>query len=447
MENQRVDIEQQNPGGEKKEFLQRLMVAKCDKGSMDYQYLNQPKDHGVYFRDLDHSLLNALDHKGEEHILQFGRCTAESNPKNIVGDVLSDVIPIFKLAGMAKHAMGCDGCKCVPKTLKVWDKTNEGNCLDGADGILNTSTIQCFYGGTITITKETDKDGQQDAEGESEDAKKSLEEHMPSAVADSISDMNAEGQSQGLGAEGGAGSSGTGSSAAGSGAFGSGTLDSSGGASGGGKSYDMNADALQADTADWYENAQDFSQNYGVSPVLMNQNYAMNMCQSIAPEALNSYGCISDVGMLQNFCMGGNSLAVLGASCAATFNLLHTLGMDTSLGDIIYGAEKQQTIKGFMDQGPVAVSMLSANKFLKKKGCQTKMMSLGSLQKKKSQLDDSVMMLGTSRKGMTSFCTMTSERNGNLTCREDVSLDMDAVLKSAPTDTTMVLAVKKRKKK
>lgn len=117
-----------------KEFVQRLMVAKCDKGTLKYQYLNLPKDHGVYFQDLDHPLMNANDHKADRHILQFGRCTAETNPKNVAGKVLSATVPLFNILDKAKSAMGCDGCKCSPKTLKVWEETNEGNCLDGEIG-------------------------------------------------------------------------------------------------------------------------------------------------------------------------------------------------------------------------------------------------------------------------------------------------------------------------
>ena len=33
-----------------KEFVQRLMVAKCDKGTLKYQYLNLPKDQGFISR-------------------------------------------------------------------------------------------------------------------------------------------------------------------------------------------------------------------------------------------------------------------------------------------------------------------------------------------------------------------------------------------------------------
>ena len=123
--------------GQKKQFVRRLMVAACECGSLEYQYLNLPEDHGVYFQDVDHPLMNANDHKGDKHIMQFGRCKAETNPKNIMSKMLSKISPAFALINMAKEAMGCDGCKCSPKVINSWKNGDKANRLDGAPCITN----------------------------------------------------------------------------------------------------------------------------------------------------------------------------------------------------------------------------------------------------------------------------------------------------------------------
>ena len=130
-----------------KAFQTRLCTAQCQYGSIKDQYINIPKDHGVYFQDTDHPLLNANDHVADKHILQFGRCTSKANPKNVAGDVLSSVIPVFGIAKLLKSVMKCEGCICSPKTLTAWQNTNKKDHLDGVDGITDESKVMCFYGG------------------------------------------------------------------------------------------------------------------------------------------------------------------------------------------------------------------------------------------------------------------------------------------------------------
>lgn len=155
--------------GQKKQFVRRLMVAACECGSLEYQYLNLPEDHGVYFQDVDHPLMNANDHKGDKHIMQFGRCKAETNPKNIMSKMLSKISPAFALINMAKEAMGCDGCKCSPKVINSWKNGDKANRLDGAPCITNESRLYCFYGGLIKIT-EMPKSADEDESAENVDA-------------------------------------------------------------------------------------------------------------------------------------------------------------------------------------------------------------------------------------------------------------------------------------
>lgn len=136
-----------------KAFQTRLCTAQCQYGSIKDQYINIPKDHGVYFQDTDHPLLNANDHVADKHILQFGRCTSKANPKNVTGDVASSIIPVLGLAKLLKSLMKCEGCICSPKTLTAWQNTNKKDHLDGVDGITDESKVMCFYGGIITINE------------------------------------------------------------------------------------------------------------------------------------------------------------------------------------------------------------------------------------------------------------------------------------------------------
>jgi hypothetical protein len=130
-------------------------MAECSYGSKDFrQYVNLPKDHGIYFQDTEHPLLNANDHEADKNILQFGRCISQANPANLAADVLSNAIPILGLAKQLQKAVGCEGCKCSPKTLVVWQNTDEKNHIDGVDGITSESYAMCFYGGKITIHNE-----------------------------------------------------------------------------------------------------------------------------------------------------------------------------------------------------------------------------------------------------------------------------------------------------
>lgn len=381
-----------------KEFVKRLMVAECDKGSMDYQYLNLPKDHGVYVNDTEQPLMNALDYKADRHVLQFGRCTAPGNPKNMIGEVVNKVFPlsIFSAMDKLKGAMGCDGCKCSPKTLKVWQETNEGNCLDGANGILNTSHLVCCYGGKITIT-EIPQEGEGSDSSEGENSKKTVAERMPQEMAEQLNRMNSESTS----------------------------------------------DTFINDMDDWYAGVEDFEQNYGVSRERILSNYANNKCMNIPRTALNEDGYLCGTEELTNFCMGGASVALIGGACVSAFNTLQALGAKEELADIVMAAELQQTVSGFMDQGPVAAGMVSTGRMLKSLGMETKMVCKAS----KMKFDkDSVAILGTSKKdGKVSYHTLKADENGKVFCVENKAREMRILLKEEKDTTKMMMQVKRKK--
>ncbi len=448
-----------------KEFVQRLMVAKCDKGTLKYQYLNLPKDHGVYFQDLDHPLMNANDHKADRHILQFGRCTAETNPKNVAGKVLSATVPLFNILDKAKSAMGCDGCKCSPKTLKVWEETNEGNCLDGANGILNTSHAMCIYGGFIEITEEPAPEKSEDADqsGEEAPSRKPIEQQLPAAMAEKINSLNPTEESGGEDSATAEGSDAAGQDApsAGAGAPLSGGDSGSAGASGGaGGGMDAGAAGddspaytdsgmgdimpdLTEDMNQWYAGVQDFPQSYGVSDKAIRSNYANNMCMPIPKAALNDGGYICDMGGLSAFRMGGSSAALIGGSCVAAYNLLNAVGMKPDLGRLIMSAERQQTIPGFMDQGPMAVSMLSTKNTLSRMGVSAKPMNPNNLMKA-VRTPGTTAILATARKGMTpEYHTLKSDKKGKFQCL-DRAADVSTLMGKQEGVVKMALVVRKK---
>lgn len=448
---------------ERKECVQRLMVAHCDKGTLEYQFLNLPKDHGVYFHDTEHPLMNALDYKGEKHVLHFGRCNSPQNPKNMITDGINklasnpiihaipgvgQVVEMAALVDGVKKWMKCDGCKCSPNTLKVWDETNEGNCLDGADGILNTSVLTCCYGGKIEITEIPDDNSQQDEQNQ-EQTKKGIEEQVPKAMADKINslnesedlpvpegDMPAEDALDALDDLGTEGSMPLGAAEGDeAGMEGTESVTDSG--------MDELIMELIEDMNLWYSQVPDFPQIYGMSEALMRSNYAGNMCLPLPEAALNDEGYICDMSELSGFRMGGSSAARIGGACVAEYNLLNAVGKEADFGSLIMNAERQQTVKGCMDQGPMAVSMLSARDSLKRLGVSAKpvnVCALAAVAKK----PNTTAILAIAEKGKNAeYHTLQSDSKGTLRCLERTA-DVPALLGKQEGVVKMALVVREK---
>lgn len=441
-----------------KEFIRRLMVAKCSEGTMDYQYLNLPLDHGVYFFDTEQPLMNACDYKGGKHVLQFGRCKSSCNPKNAISQGIDKIVsnPLVKMVcpvatvidavGEVKEKLGGEYCKCSPKTIKVWEETNEGNCMDGADGILDTSHLTCYYGGIITITQIPENGNGDGTSGQDTVTKKTVMERMPQSVAESINNMNAEAQSteqttesssttqgQTSGASSGSGS-GSGGSSAGNGA-------SMGECSGG----TDNTQEMEAQMQNWYEQAEDFEQNYGVTGEMMLSNYANNRCQEIPQSALNEEGYICDMSELSQFRMGGASVALIGTGCVSAYNAMHALGATQPLSDVIMAAEMQQTVPGYINQGPMEVSMMSTAVMFQGMGCKTTALTaedlLGTGMKKGTVRENSVAIVGkTGTDGKPQFHTLKADSNGKLCCMENRKLSTEKIV-SKTSKTQFILGV------
>lgn len=424
-------------GTEKKEeYVKRLSAAVCTCGSMEYQYLNLPKDHGVYYQDTDHPLMNANDHHGKKHVMHFGRCSSDSNPKNVMSDLLSKTVPVLGLLNMAKEAMGCSGCKCAPRTLRSWEVENIDNRLDGAPGISNTSELTCMYGGVITIT-EIPADDSQKAENEENkeeaEEEKDILDTLPAGMADKIRQMNG-------------------------------------------------AEAMAADTQDWYgDNGEFFAQDYACTPQMSAQNYANNSTQMISADCMNGAGFITNTEGLANFNVAGTNAAAIGGGCAAAYNVLQALGSPVGLAEVIRGMERKQTVAGFIDQGPVAVSMCAMADFLSGMGFSTGLSFPAKLTANAMQLQKGqVAVLGTSKKKPKkkdklakgtmlgeasmkqnrrihsaakemeifreeSFCTITRGEKG-LVCAEKPHLPIEAVFQEKSEGTMMLMTVDAKNK-
>ena len=181
---------------DKTRYAYRLIKAKCSCGEKTFtQYLNLPKDHGVYFQEEEFPLLNANDHVPNENILGFGRChSGKRGRDNIGGTMLSSALFGPVLGGVVRDLVGS---LCEPMTIVPWRFVDENYLIDGAPAITVKSELSCYYGGTITIvvedieaddSDETEEDTEADTEEETPpdyDKKNKL----PSEVQELITDF------------------------------------------------------------------------------------------------------------------------------------------------------------------------------------------------------------------------------------------------------------------
>lgn len=353
-----AEIRQAEQQQEQEQYVKRLCVAKCEYGSMDYQYLNLPKDHGVYYQDYDHPLMNANDHVGKEHVMHFGRCQSPKNPKNMASDILGKVVPIIGVIDFVKSdLLQCDGCKCEPKTLRSWEEVNKANRLDGAPAVVNSSQLVCTCGGVITITEENtgDSNQTQDQTQEQTEAEKDVLDTLPSNMADKIRSMNAD--------------------------------------------ADAKAQAAIEATMAWYgENVATYPQSFGCTLQMSQENYDSNSVQMISPECMNEAGYVCDYAGLSNYNMAGANAGVVGAGAAAAYNVLHAVGCQMGMADIIYGMEQQQTVRGYMDGGPMAASICGLRGFFGSMGLATEVAFPTELTESSLQLQKGeVAVLGMSQ--------------------------------------------------
>ena len=143
--------------------------------------------------------------------------------------------------------------------------------------------------------------------------------------------------------------------------------------------------------------------------------------------------------------MGGASVALIGTGCVSAYNAMHALGATQPLSDVIMAAEMQQTVPGYINQGPMEVSMMSTAVMFQGMGCKTTALTaedlLGTGMKKGTVRENSVAIVGkTGTDGKPQFHTLKAERNGKLCCMENRKLSTEKIV-SKTSKTQFILGV------
>lgn len=310
--------EQDAMGGTgKTQYVTRLMKAKCSFGSMS-QYLNLPLDHGVWFQSPDTPIMNANDHEPDKHILHFGRCTSSKNPGNTINLEEMIIGALFPFGGclgskLLKKLLNCEGCKCKPMTITPWKEPDEDYYIDGAPAVTVESTLQCYYGGSITIDTESEAEGDENTDETVETEEKGYHStnKMPASMAEKINDFC-------TGPQDGSDS-----------AF-DGAMDSMAGAMG----------------------------MYAVSPETSASNYAHNKAQQIPAGAVDSMGNIIDSSALGNYKLGNGTVASQGNGVVAAYNAVNMLSQNADMASIIRFFELLPYLMGNASLGEEAYGLV-----------------------------------------------------------------------------------------
>ncbi len=305
-------------GTGKTQYVTRLMKAKCSFGSMS-QYLNLPLDHGVWFQSPDTPIMNANDHEPEKHILHFGRCTSSKNPGNTINLEEMIIGALFPFGGflgskLLKKLLNCEGCKCKPMTITPWKETDEDYYIDGAPAVTVESTLQCYYGGSITIDTESETKGDENTDETVETEEKGYHStnKMPASMADKIND------------------------------FCSGPQDGSDSAFDG--AMDSMAGAMSM---------------YAVSPEKSAGNYANNKAQQMPPGAVDAAGNIIDSSALGNYKLGNGTVASQGDGVVAAYNAVNMLFQNPDMASIIRFFELLPYIMGNASLGEESYGLVA----------------------------------------------------------------------------------------
>lgn len=391
----------------KKEYGKRLDQAQCTCGSMK-QNINIPMDHGVYYQDTDHPLVNANDHVRDEHLLQFGRCTSDINPKNMAGEVAEKFATalglgvMFKLAKWAKKKMGSEGCKCRPMTLNSWKDGDDANRLDGAPAILDYSQCVCKYGGVISVYRPSEDElkkqqGDSDAEPAEED---NIMDTLPPEIADKINSMN-------------------------------------------------EAEGMQQDAADYAAANPDASAAAACSGAVSAQNALGNASQMPSYGSMNEGGYLTDTSDLGNFNIASSNMAALGGCAAGCFNTFKALGEPVSLTDTISLVETCQFPQGHVAIGSTYQNLGTMMMCMDRCGFESSLMSPDALLSGQDGLmegDVAVLAVSNMRlaDGQREFSTMVKGKDG-FVCMEQPSLSSSEMIQRAKGKPAMVLGVSKRR--
>ncbi|MFI3172760.1 MAG: PAAR-like protein [Eubacteriales bacterium] len=169
-----------------KNYVYRLMCARCDCGTMD-NYLNIKKDHGILVNEDMQPILNANDHTND-NVIHFGDCNSDCNPELYLRKGLFTMLggPTGFLLGEALDKLGVMSIKCKPQTPNPWEFTDETHMIDGAPAITLQSELSCKNGGTITIAPLNADSTEEDLELPSDIDEPIEEEHPLTIVTNGI---------------------------------------------------------------------------------------------------------------------------------------------------------------------------------------------------------------------------------------------------------------------
>ena len=239
--------------------------------------------------------MNANDHEPDKHILHFGRCTSSKNPGNTINLEEMIIGALFPFGGflgskLLKKLLNCEGCKCKPMTITPWKETDDDYYIDGAPAVTVESTLQCYYGGSITIDTETEAKGDENTDETIEVTEQGYHStnKMPASMAEKIND------------------------------FCSGPQDGSDSA------FDGAMDSMAGGMG-----------MYAVSPETSASNYAHNKAQQMPPGAMDSAGNIIDSSALGNYKLGNGTVASQGNGVVAAYNAVNMLSQNADMASII----------------------------------------------------------------------------------------------------------------
>lgn len=319
----------------KEQYVTRLMRAKCSMGSEDFSnYLNLPIDHGVLLHDSEYPLMNANDHKPEEHIFTMGTCHSSKNNETSIWEELlySALIPGSL---QIKKLLTGGGCACKPKTDSPWINTKKQYLIEDGEAITVESQLTCYYGGTITVVLEDPNEaGEEEIQVQTQGA---LCSGLCQKMQEALQNFAASGDFMGEGLDGFL------AMAAEEGAGGISAL----------------ADSGQLD---------------GLSLEAIEENYAYNAAQSMYPGAYGADGTIADYGCAANtYNYGSVYPQAMQQGCITAYNAETLAGGNADLAQIIRFFQLLLLLFGILFGGGINSSMIGMNQYFKAKGYKTKL--------------------------------------------------------------------------
>ena len=149
---------------ERSHYICHGAKTSCNMGTREARLIVK-KSHGVYIKK--RAQLNKEDFISNVNIMPMGICKCSSNPNNKQDDVkneedtpeekidamIGDIVEVFTEtdADRAEDELA-QSSLCTPMINMPWQGTKDNLIIGGKETLLDTSVINCAYGGKITIT-------------------------------------------------------------------------------------------------------------------------------------------------------------------------------------------------------------------------------------------------------------------------------------------------------